>query len=82
MFNMLEVRLIDIHGTLKAMNLPVEIERLSDATDDPVFSGGINIDGSSVAGFTSLENSDLHLLPVPESLLELPYTDNPKLAVM
>jgi len=82
MFNMLEIRFVDIHGTLKAMNLPVEIEKLSDTTNDPVFSEGINIDGSSVAGFTSLENSDLHLVPVAESLFELPYTDEPKLAVM
>lgn len=82
MFNMLEIRFVDIHGTLKAMNLPVDIEKLSHATTDPVFTEGINIDGSSVAGFTSLENSDLHLLPVPDSLFELPYTDEPKLAVM
>jgi glutamine synthetase len=79
---MLEIRFVDIHGTLKAMNLPVDIDKLSHAGTDPVFIEGINIDGSSVAGFTSLENSDLHLLPVLDSLFELPYTDEPKLAVM
>ncbi|MFX1286618.1 MAG: glutamine synthetase family protein [Promethearchaeota archaeon] len=82
MFNMLEIRFVDIHGTLKAMSLPITVEEISTATSDPVFSEGINIDGSSVAGFTSLEKSDLHLLPIPDSLFELPYTDEPKLAVM
>lgn len=82
MFNILEIRFVDIHGTLKAMNFPVAVEDLSTATTNNVFSEGINIDGSSVEGFTPLENSDLHLLPVPDSLFELPYTDEPKLAVM
>ena len=79
---MLEIRFVDIHGTLKSMNLPITVEEISTATTDPVFSEGINIDGSSVAGFTALEKSDLHLLPIPDSLFELPYTDEPKLAVM
>ncbi|MFX1515805.1 MAG: type I glutamate--ammonia ligase [Promethearchaeota archaeon] len=79
---MLEIRFVDIHGTLKAMSLPVEIDKISNATNDSVFSEGINIDGSSVEGFTSLEDSDLHLLPIVDSLFELPYTDEPKLAVM
>ncbi|UCG03258.1 MAG: glutamine synthetase [Candidatus Heimdallarchaeota archaeon] len=82
MYNMLEIRFVDIHGTLKAMNIPIDVDKISNATTDPVFSEGINIDGSSVAGFTALENSDLHLLPVSDSLFELPYTDEPKLAVM
>ncbi len=82
MFNMLEIRFVDIHGTLKAMNLPIAAEEISTAITDPVFSEGINIDGSSVAGFTTLESSDLHLSPVTDSLFELPYTEEPKLAVM
>ncbi|UCE14447.1 MAG: glutamine synthetase, partial [Candidatus Heimdallarchaeota archaeon] len=77
MFSMLEIRFVDINGTLKAMNVPISVKEISTATQDPVFAEGINIDGSSVAGFTTLENSDLHLLPVPESLLELPYTNEP-----
>lgn len=82
MFSMLEIRFVDINGTLKAMNIPISVEEISTAPQEPAFLEGINIDGSSVAGFTTLENSDLHLLPVPENLLELPYTDEPKLAVM
>jgi glutamine synthetase len=82
MYNMLEIRFVDIHGILRAMNTPIVAEDLSKAKNDPVFSEGVNIDGSSVAGFTEVSNSDLHLLPEKETLFELPYTDEPKLAVM
>jgi len=82
MYNMLEVRFVDINGSLKAMNLPISARDIMDVVDDPIFSEGVNIDGSSVQGFTSIENSDLHLLPIPETLIELPYTEEPKLAVM
>ena len=79
---MLEIRFVDIHGKLKAMNVPVNIHDLQTAQSDPIFSLGANIDGSSVSGFTPLENSDLHLVPDPDSLIELSYTEEPKLAVM
>jgi len=82
MFKMLEIRYVDIHGTLKAMNVPISVEKLSDTPKDKVFIEGVNIDGSSVSGFTPIEDSDLHLKPDPESLLELPYTEIPKLASM
>ena len=82
MFNMLEIRFVDIHGTLKAMNIPISGTDISNAIKDPVFSEGVNVDGSSVDGFTPIEDSDLHLQPDSESLVELPYTETPKLAVM
>ena len=82
MFNVLEIRFVDIHGKLKAMNVPVSIHDLQTAQSDPIFTEGANIDGSSIAGFTPLENSDLHLVPDPDSLIKLSYTEEPKLAVM
>jgi glutamine synthetase len=82
MFNMIEIRFVDIHGKLKAMNVPVTIHDLQTADTDPVFKEGANIDGSSVAGFTPLENSDLHLIPDKESIIELSYTEEPKIAAM
>jgi glutamine synthetase len=82
MFNIIEIRFVDIHGKLKAMNVPVTIHDLQTANSDPVFTEGASIDGSSVDGFTPLENSDLHLIPDPESLIELSYTEEPKIAVM
>ena len=82
MYNIIEIRFVDIHGKLKAMNVPVTIHDLQTANSDPVFTEGASIDGSSVDGFTPLENSDLHLIPDPKSLIELSYTEEPKIAVM
>jgi glutamine synthetase len=84
MYEMLEIRFVDINGRLKAMNCPLEkpVDDLQAAKHDSIFSEGVNIDGSSVPGFTSLENSDLHLKPIRETLIDLPYTSEPKLGVM
>ncbi|MFW9778119.1 MAG: glutamine synthetase family protein [Candidatus Heimdallarchaeota archaeon] len=84
MYNMIEVRFVDINGRLKAMNCPLEkpVDNIQDVKKDPIFIEGVNIDGSSVPGFTPLENSDLHLKPISETLIDLPYTSDPKLGVM
>lgn len=82
MYNMLEIRFVDIHGKIKAVNVPVSIHDTQTAQSDPIFIEGANIDGSSIAGFSPIENSDLHLIPDPNSLIELSYTEEPKLAVM
>ncbi|MHA1941232.1 MAG: glutamine synthetase family protein, partial [Candidatus Hodarchaeales archaeon] len=82
LYNMLEIRFVDIHGKLKAVNVPVSIHDTQTAQSDPIFVEGANIDGSSIAGFSPIESSDLHLVPDPSSLIELSYTEEPKLAVM
>ncbi|MFW9856273.1 MAG: glutamine synthetase family protein [Candidatus Thorarchaeota archaeon] len=84
MYNMVEVRFVDINGRLKAMNCPLEkpVDNIQDVKEDSIFIEGVNIDGSSVSGFTPLESSDLHLKPISETLIDLPYTSDPKLAVM
>jgi len=84
MFNMIEIRFVDIHGRLAAMNMPLEETALSvqDALMDSIFDSGANIDGSSVAGFTPIEDSDLLLKPLKETLFQLPYTEDQKLACM
>jgi len=84
MFNITEIRFVDIHGRLKTMNLPLEkpVSTIDDAKNDPIFEIGANIDGSSVEGFTPIEDSDLLLKPLRETLFQLPYTEFPKLACM
>lgn len=37
------------------------------------FSSGIGFDGSSVRGFKSIEESDMILIPEPETLIPLPW---------
>jgi len=81
---MIEVRFVDIHGRLKAMNLPLDkpAATIEDVKTDSIFETGANIDGSSVEGFTPIENSDLNLIPLPETLFQIPYTELPKVASM
>ncbi len=81
MFQMIELRFVDIHGRLKAMNLPLDkpAATIEDVKKDTIFENGANIDGSSVEGFTPIENSDLSLIPLPETLFQRgigPIVDN------
>jgi len=46
MLNIIEIRFVDIHGKLKAMNVPVTIHDLQTANSDPVFTEGASIDGN------------------------------------
>lgn len=56
----------DIFGNQKNVAIiPDELNR--------AFSEGISFDGSSIAGFTDAEHSDLFLFPIPETLTVLPW---------
>ena len=56
----------DVMGTLKNIAImPQELKR--------AFSQGISFDGSAVRGFSGVEESDLFLFPIPETLTDLPW---------
>lgn len=59
----------DITGLGKNISLPVE--RLEEALDS-----GVQFDGSSIAGYTPIEESDMILMPDPDTFAVLPWTDN------
>lgn len=81
-FEFLEIRFVDITGAPKMMTVPLEIQSnsLDDIASDPVFETGVNIDGSSVQGFTKIEDSDLVLMPDPSSLFAVPYIERARKA--
>jgi glutamine synthetase len=58
---------VDINGVVKSVDAPVE--RLEIALDD-----GIWFDGSSVEGFSRIQESDMHLRIDPDSYAILPWT--------
>ena len=58
----------DLHGRI--MSLPVNPENMESISDT-----GIGFDGSSVAGFATVEKSDRILKPVKESLRLINFTD-------
>lgn len=80
---MIEVRFVDIDGRLKGMVYPLEKPHstLEEVKGDQIFDEGLAIDGSSVQGFTPIEDSDLLLKPLKETIFEIPYTDLPQTKV-
>jgi glutamine synthetase len=57
----------DVTGTVKSLDAPVS--RLEEAIE-----GGIWFDGSSVEGFSRIQESDMHLRPDPDSYAVLPWS--------
>jgi glutamine synthetase len=58
---------VDINGVVKSVDAPVE--RLEVALNE-----GIWFDGSSVEGFSRIQESDMHLQPDPETYAVLPWS--------
>ncbi len=78
-----ECRIVDILGRVKAMVVPCNpVDSIEELQRDPIMKEGTSIDGSSVAGLSRVESSDLHLEPDLSSLIELPYALTRTAAVM
>jgi len=72
---LLEARFVDILGRVKAMAIPLERPScdLKQVANDPAVVRGVSVDGSSVAGYMQVENSDLRLAPDASTIFRLPY---------
>lgn len=80
----IELRLVDINGKLRGMTVPLSkpVDSLEEIKNDEHIKNGINVDGSSLPGFAIVENSDLHLEPDFSSIIELPFLERRKAAVL
>ncbi|MFW9925300.1 MAG: glutamine synthetase family protein [Candidatus Thorarchaeota archaeon] len=79
----IELRFPDLLGRMKAMIVPCKpVEHLEAVSLDPALKKGTSCDGSSVTGLANVEASDLHLVPDPSSLIELPFVSHRTAAVM
>lgn len=72
---MVDVRFIDLPGTWQHFTIPVR--RL----DEELFAEGLPFDGSSIRGFQEIHESDMLLMPDPESAFIDPVADIPTLVV-
>ena len=72
---MVDVRFIDLPGTWQHFTIPVR--RL----DEELFKEGLPFDGSSIRGFQEIHESDMLLMPDPESAFIDPVADIPTLVV-
>ncbi|MCK4539417.1 MAG: type I glutamate--ammonia ligase [Candidatus Krumholzibacteria bacterium] len=64
----IELEFTDIFGTLKSIEIPVVHLRTA-------LEKGVWFDGSSIRGFARLRESDMYLIPEPESYAVLPGED-------
>ena len=71
----LDVKFVDLLGTLQHITLPVE------AIEEDLFQKGPGFDGSSVRGFQKIHESDMKLLPDAGTLFRDPFFDDPTLSV-
>jgi glutamine synthetase len=72
---MVDVRFIDMPGTWQHFTIPVR--RL----DDELFKEGLPFDGSSIRGFQEIHESDMLLMPDPETAFIDPVADIPTLVI-
>ncbi|MEY3320254.1 MAG: glutamine synthetase, partial [Actinomycetota bacterium] len=73
--SLVDVRFIDLPGIQHHFNVPA-----SQFTED-VFKDGLMFDGSSIRGFQSIHESDMKLLPAPETAFVDPFRKEKTLVV-
>ena len=72
---LVDVRFIDLPGTWQHFTIPVR--RL----DEDLFKEGLPFDGSSIRGFQEIHESDMLLMPDPETAFIDPVADIPTLVL-
>lgn len=71
-----DVRFVDLPGTWQHFSMPA-----STLTEE-VFEEGIGFDGSSIRGFQKINESDMLLIPDPDTAFMDPFTDVPTLNII
>ncbi len=71
-----DVRFVDLPGVWQHFAMP-----LSAFTED-VFEDGIGFDGSSIRGFQKINESDMLLIPDPDTAFMDPFTEVPQLDII
>jgi len=71
----IDLRFTDMRGVWHHVTFPASI------VDDALFEDGRMFDGSSIAGWKGIQNSDMVLLPDPETAFVDPFTADPTLVM-
>ena len=72
---LVDVRFIDLPGIQHHFNVPVG------SFTESVFTDGLMFDGSSIRGFQSIHESDMKLLPAPETAYIDPFRKEKTLVI-
>jgi len=72
---LVEARFVDLLGRMKAMVIPLKhpSAELHEIAGDAAVAEGVSVDGSSIEGYMTIENSDMHLAPDRDTIFRLPY---------
>ncbi len=71
-----DIRFMDFPGIWQHFTIPVS------QLDEDVFEAGLGFDGSSIRGWQAINESDMILLPVPETAFIDPFTKLSTLAII
>jgi len=71
-----DLRFMDFPGLWQHFTIPAE------ALDENVFEEGLGFDGSSIRGWQAINESDMLVLPVPETSFLDPFTAVPTLTII
>ncbi|WP_411345756.1 type I glutamate--ammonia ligase [Paenibacillus sp. WLX1005] len=71
-----DFRFVDLSGRAHHISLP------SSEVDEDTFVNGVAFDGSSIPGFRGIEESDMVMMPDPESVFIDAFTAHPTLNIM
>jgi len=73
---MIDLKFMDFIGQWQHMTIPAE------RFDKSIFEEGIGFDGSSIRGWTSIHESDMLLIPDPETAVIDPFSDVPVISLI
>ena len=71
-----DVKFVDVPGTWQHFTVPAY------RIDEETFTNGIPFDGSSVRGFQTIDESDMLLIPDPDSAILDPFTEYPTVSII
>src|SRR3979411_3523606 len=73
---MVDFKFIDLPGLWQHFSIPVE------ELSEELFAEGIGFDGSSIRGFQKIHESDMLLLPDPDTAIVDPTLEVPTLSII
>src|SRR5471030_463457 len=73
--DVIDVRFCDLPGLMQHFSIPAH-----ELTAD-VFEDGLGFDGSSIRGFQEIQESDMLLIPDPNTAVVDPFTEHPTLDI-
>jgi glutamine synthetase len=74
---MVDVKFIDLLGTWQHFTAPI-----SEFKDESPFDEGLGFDGSSIRGWQAIDNSDMLVIPDPDTAVMDPFTKDPTLSII